>query len=144
MSLHADWAAKKQAVKLFKDAQKNWLKKQDAKINASNDPKARKKALDAVLDDAGLEKGESLCTRLREHVQNDLNRDVIRKFKANADVKRQLGIADLTALKQEVRDTAAKYNEQIERARKPPGTVPLLRSPRSKTGTVPFAQAVFG
>jgi hypothetical protein len=45
MSLHTDWAsAKKQAVKLFKDAQKNWLKKQDAKINASNYPKARKKS----------------------------------------------------------------------------------------------------
>jgi hypothetical protein len=237
MSLHTDWAAaKKEAVKLFTDAQKNWLKKQDAKINASNDPKARKKALDAVLDDAGLEKGESLddylkfadgfgksldnlevaagknqtaaaslnnvnlasiiadknmlrafltfcqrsgngpdikyymadykksplvvwdtyvkhgaaeqidisnsndhslfqdwmaaganpqtlaaqgktlCTRLREHVENDLNGEVTRKFKANADVKRQLGIVDIAALKQEVRDTAEKYNQQIERA----------------------------
>jgi hypothetical protein len=64
--LHADWAAaKKEAVKLFKEAQKNWLKKQDAKINASNDAKARKKALDAVLDDAGLDKGESLDDYLK-------------------------------------------------------------------------------
>src|SRR5437588_12930337 len=66
MSLHTDWeAAKKEAVKLFKDAQKNWLKKQDAKINATNDAKARKKALDAVLDDAGLDKGEALDDYLK-------------------------------------------------------------------------------
>ena len=237
MSLHTDWAsAKKESTKLFKEAQKNWLKKQDAKINASNDAKARKKALDAVLDDAGLEKGESLdnylkfadgfgksldelekavaknksavaafngatlqsiigdknmlriflafcqrsgngpdikyymadykkppqavwdtyvkngskdqidisnsldgslfqdwmaagpnpqtlaaqgkslCDRLRTHVENDLKNEVLRKFKASADVKRQLGIIDLAPLKKEVRDTAEKYNGQIERA----------------------------
>ena len=45
MSLHTDWvAAKKESVKLFKEAQKNWLKKQDTKINANKDAKARKKA----------------------------------------------------------------------------------------------------
>jgi hypothetical protein len=237
MSLHTDWAAaKKEAFKQFKDAQKNWLKKQDAKINATKDPKARKKALDAVLDDAGLEKGESLddylkfsdgfgksldelekgvlknqaaagalngatlagiladknllrvflafcqrsgnapdvkyymadykkspqviwdtyvkhgapdqidisnsndhslfqdwmaaggdqqllaaqgkslSDRLRDHVENDLKGEVVRKFIANADVKRQLGIIDLAGLKKDVLDTAEKYNGQIERA----------------------------
>src|SRR5690349_17119729 len=66
MSLHTDWAAaKKEAFKLFNEAQKNWLKKQDAKINATKDPKARKKALDAVLDEAGLDKGESLDDYLK-------------------------------------------------------------------------------
>lgn len=66
MSLHTDWAAaKKESVKLFNEAQKNWLKKQDGKINATKDPKARKKALDAVLDEAGLEKGESLDDYLK-------------------------------------------------------------------------------
>ncbi len=237
MSLHTDWvAAKKESVKLFKEAQKNWLKKQDSKINATNDAKARKKALDLVLDDAGLDKGESLddylkfadgfgksldalektsdknktavnslnhadlahviadkemlrvflgfcqksgsgpdikyymadykkspqatwdtyvkhgakdqidvsnsmdnslfqdwmdagadpqklaaqgqslCDRLRKHVAHDLNGEIIRKFIASTDVKRQLGIVDTAALKQEVRDTAEKYNGQIERA----------------------------
>jgi hypothetical protein len=60
--------------------------------------------------------GKALCTRLRTHVEYDLNNEVMRKFKANADVKRQLGIVDTAALKQEVRDTAEKYNQQIERA----------------------------
>lgn len=237
MSLHTDWAAaKKESVKLFNEAQKNWLKKQDAKINATKDAKARKKALDAVLDEAGLDKGESLddylkfadgfgksldelekgvlknqkaaaaltgaslqgiladknllriflafcqrsgnapdikyymadykkspqvvwdtyvkngaadqidisnsndhslfqdwmaaganpqllatqgkslCDRLRSHVENDLKGDILRKFIANADVKRQLGIIDISPLKKEVLDTAEKYNGQIERA----------------------------
>lgn len=237
MSLHTDWvAAKKESLKLFKEAQKNWLKKQDAKVNASKDPKARKKALDAVLDEAGLDKGESLddylkfadgfgksldnleaavaknrhaaaglagatvegiladknmlrvflafCqrsgngpdikyymadykkppqavwdtyvkhgaaeqidisnsnivglfddwmaagqdpdklaregndlrTRLRQHVENDLKGEILRKFKASTDVKHLLGIVDTSGLKQEVLDTAEKYNGQIERA----------------------------
>ncbi len=237
MSLHTDWvAAKKESVKLFKEAQKNWLKKQDAKINASKDPKARKKALDAVLDDAGLEKGESLddylkfadgfgksldnlenavaknretsralagatlegiladknmlrvflafcqrsgngpdikyymadykkspqdvwntyvkhgapdqidisnslvvglfdewmaagadqqllaaqgrnlCNKLRDHVHNDLKGEILRKFTVSTDVKHLLGVIDLAPLKQEVRETAEKYNGQIERA----------------------------
>lgn len=66
MSLHDTWAAaKKQAFKEFKDAQKNYLKEQDKKINATNDAKARKKALDMVLGDAGLDKGESLDDYLK-------------------------------------------------------------------------------
>lgn len=234
MSLHTDWAAaKKEAFKLFKDAQKNYLKKQDSKINATKDPKARKKALDMVLDDAGLDKGESLddylkfadgfgksldnleaavaknnkaggalkgatlgtimadknllrefltfcqssgnagdvkfymadyqkpaqfvwdtyvkhgakfqidisndttlfddwmaagadpqllatqgaslCSRMRTHLTNDIN-EIVRKFTVNNDVKRKLGIVDLSDLKQEVLDTAKKYNGQIESA----------------------------
>jgi len=237
MSLHTDWvAAKKESVKLFKDAQKNWLKKQDAKINATNDAKAKKKALDTVLGEAGLDKGESLddylkfadgfgksldalektvaanekaskalssatlekvladknmlraflglcqrsgnagdiryymadykkspqfvwdtyvkngakdqieiahspigglfddwmaagpnpqtlategralCDKLRQHVESDLKGEILRKFMANAQVKRELGISDTAALKKEVLDTAEKYNQQIERA----------------------------
>jgi len=235
MSLHTDWAAaKKEAFKLFKEAQKNWLKKQDAKINVTKDPKARKKALDAVLDEAGLDKGESLddylkfadgfgksldelekavlknqkaaatltgatldgiladknllrhflaycqrigstrdityymadykkspqatwdtyvnhgaphqidisedhnlfdnwmaagadaqllaaqgkslCDRLRVHVENDLKGEIVRKFKIDPNVKVQMGITDLTALKKDVRDTAEKYKGQIEQA----------------------------
>jgi DnaJ-domain-containing protein 1 len=66
MSLHDTWAAaKKQAWKQFKEAQKNYLKEQDKKIEATNDAKARKKALDAVLGEAGLDKGESLDDYLK-------------------------------------------------------------------------------
>jgi len=66
MSLHDDWvAAKKQSVKDFKEAQKNYLKAQDKKINATNDAKAKKKALDMVLGEAGLDQGESLDDYLK-------------------------------------------------------------------------------
>jgi hypothetical protein len=44
---------------------KNYLKEQDKKINATNDAKARKKALDMVLGEAGLDKGEVLDDYLK-------------------------------------------------------------------------------
>src|SRR5262245_57806235 len=66
MTLHETWvAAKKQAWKEFKEAQKNYLKAQDKKINETNDAKAKKKALDMVLGEAGLDKGESLDDYLK-------------------------------------------------------------------------------
>jgi hypothetical protein len=58
----------------------------------------------------------ALCDKLRAHVRNDLDGDVIRKFIASADVRRQFGIIDLAPLKKDVLDTAEKYNGQIERA----------------------------
>ena len=95
MSLHTDWAAaKKESVKLFNEAQKNWLKKQDAKINATKDAKARKKALDAVLDEAGLEKGESLDDYLKfadgfGKSLDELEKGVLKNQKAAAAAHRR-------------------------------------------------------
>src|SRR5262245_65428041 len=74
MSLHETWAAaKKQAWKDFKEAQKNYLKELDKKIKAplkeQADIKARSKAenkaLDLALGEVGLDKGESLDDYLK-------------------------------------------------------------------------------
>jgi hypothetical protein len=70
MSLHETWvAAKKQAWKEFKEAQKNYLKELDKKIKAPTDVKsknqAEKKALDLALGEVGLDKGESLDDYLK-------------------------------------------------------------------------------
>jgi hypothetical protein len=70
MSLHETWAAaKKQAWKEFKEAQKNYLKDLDKKIKAPTDVKAKsqaeKKALDLALGEVGLDKGESLDDYLK-------------------------------------------------------------------------------
>jgi hypothetical protein len=39
-------------------------------------------------------------------------------------------------------ESPCMHDDSSETVTKPPGTVPFLRSPRSKTGTVPFSQAV--
>jgi hypothetical protein len=70
MSLHETWAAaKKQAWKEFKEAQKNYLKELDQKIKAPTSLKsksnAEKKALDLALGEVGLDKGESLDDYLK-------------------------------------------------------------------------------
>lgn len=66
MSLHKDWvAAKKDAQTQFKTAEKNYLKKQDQLIKDTNDAKARKKALDVALGEAGLDVGDSLSDYLK-------------------------------------------------------------------------------
>jgi hypothetical protein len=66
MSLHETWvAAKKQAWKEFKEAQKNYLKELDKKIKATRDAKAEKKALDLALGEVGLDQGESLDDYLK-------------------------------------------------------------------------------
>jgi hypothetical protein len=74
MTLHETWAAaKKQAWKEFKEAQKNYLKDLDKKIKAplkeQADIKARSKAeknaLDLALGEVGLDKGESLDDYLK-------------------------------------------------------------------------------
>jgi hypothetical protein len=39
-------------------------------------------------------------------------------------------------------ESPCMHDDSSEALKKPPGTVPFLRSPRSKTGTVPFSQAV--
>ena len=70
MSLHETWAAaKKQAWKEFKEAQKNYLKELDKKIKEPTSLKskssAEKKALDLALGEVGLDQGESLDDYLK-------------------------------------------------------------------------------
>lgn len=68
MSLHKEWVkAKKDAQTQFKEAEKNYLKKQDKRIKADDEgtPKARQKALDMALGEAGLGMKESLSDYLK-------------------------------------------------------------------------------
>jgi len=66
MSLHKDWVkAKKEAQAKFKEAEKNYLKQQDKLVKEKEDPKARKKALDMALNEAGFGSGESLSDYLK-------------------------------------------------------------------------------
>lgn len=67
LSLHKEWVkAKKDAQTQFKEAEKNYIKKQDKLIkDDEKDFKARNKALSAALGEAGLGMKESLSDYLK-------------------------------------------------------------------------------